>query len=447
MRRFAIAIILFLSCVCAPARAQENIIVTIAGKDTGGFSGDGGPAIAAKLYFPVAIASDRSGNLYIADVANNRIRRIDGISKIITTIAGNDSAGYNSDGIVATASELFFPTDVFLDTAQNIYIADALNNRVRKISATTGIISTIAGTGVAGYSGDNGPAINAELHEPSGVCVDKFGNVYIADYLNNVIRKITVGTNVITTVAGNDTVGYLGDMSLAIHAEFSGPVKVLTDGFANLYVSDQWNSAIRKVDISTGIITTIAGDGTAGYIGNGGPATNAELDRPGGMYFDKENNLYFAEFGNAVIRRIEFSTQIISTVAGDATLGYSGDGGPATNAQIIPGGVCFDNEGSLLIADYDNHTIRKVYSTAGVPLAPSQKPVSLFPNPAHDELTVQNAGDCNMGVYNFLGQELIATQGFSNNAHINIKELLPGNYMLRIIQADGEVKNTPFVKN
>jgi len=235
-----LTIILFLNCACIlpfSGQAQLNIISTIVNKDTvNSYGGDNGPAINAFLSYPEAIHIDKVGNLYIADVGNNRIRKVNTSSGIITTIVGRDTGGYYGDNGPATNAGLFFPEDVCIDTSGNIYIADALNNRIRKVIVATGIITTIAGNGTSGSSGDNGLAINAELSNPSGLFVDVIGNVFIADYYNNKVRKVNASTGIIITIAGTGTAGYSGDNGLAINAELNGPVKVFGDSIGDIYI-------------------------------------------------------------------------------------------------------------------------------------------------------------------------------------------------------------------
>ena len=449
MKQLSLAIIFFLSCVCATAHAQENIIVTIAGDSTQGFAGDSGPAINSILNQPEGLCLDKWGNVYFADAGNSRVRKIDMATGIITTVAGKDSVGYNGDNIAATNAKLFVSDDVDIDTAGNLYIADGKNYRVRKISALTGIITTVAGNGIPGNNGDGGLATNAQLQGVYGLRLDKAGNIYIADMDNYRIRKVNINTGVINTIAGTGVAGFSGDGGLATNAKLNSPGHISIDTSGDVLFSDTWNNAVRKITITTGVISTIAGSptGAVGYSGDNGPATDALHNQPVGVYTDRENNICIAEYGNGTIRRIDAATGIITTVAGCGVPGFSVEEGIATTLELIPEDMAFDNSGTMYLADYGNNRIRKMYSTVGVPTSPMQQPVSVFPNPVHHELTIQNAGDCKIGVYNFLGQEVIATQGFSNSAHINIRELLPGNYMLHIIQANGEVKNTQFVKN
>jgi trimeric autotransporter adhesin len=338
-------------------------ITTIAGNNTAGYSGDGGAATAAELYDPRCVAVDGSGNVYIADAYNNRIRKVDP-SGVISTFAGNGTAGYSGDGGAATAAELSYPRGVAVDGSGNVYIADQNNNRVRKV-APSGFISTFAGNGTAGYSGDGGAATAAKLYYPTGVAVDGSGNVYIADYFNHRIRKVDP-SGVISTIAGNSNVGYSGDGGAATAAKLYYPLGVAVDGSGNVYIADEDNHRIRKVN-PLGIISTIAGNGTVGYSGDGGAATAAELDDPTGVAVDGSGNVYIADQANSVIRKVDLSG-VISTFAGNGTFGYSGDGGVAIAAQLNhPAGVAVDGSGNVYIADYYNNRIRKVIS--GLPSA------------------------------------------------------------------------------
>ncbi|MSX20889.1 MAG: hypothetical protein F2795_01105 [Actinobacteria bacterium] len=345
----------------APAHAAVGDINTVAGNaPTCGYSGDAGPAIDADLGHPQALALDADGNLYIADFATHRIRKVDHTTGFITTVAGNGTYGDGGDGDLAINAQLRDPADVAVDTAGNLYIADNGNHRIRKVDHTTGFISTIAGTGTAGYSGDSGLAINAELHYPTSVSLDAAGNIYLADVSNNVVRKITAATGYITTVAGNGTGGYSGDSGVATSAQMNSPQEAIVDTDGNLYIADSSNNRIRKVDHTTGYITTIAGNGTAGYSGDGDPATDAQINYPGLMALDADGNLFFADYSNHRIRKVD-KTGIITTVAGNGTAGSDGDAGAATAAQLNnPWGIEFNTTGDLFIAEYEGCGIRKV---------------------------------------------------------------------------------------
>jgi hypothetical protein len=307
-----------------------GIITTVAGDGGWGYSGDGGPATSASLNNLQGVAVDAHGNIYIADTSDNRIRKVTASSGIITTVAGGGTV--LGDGGLATLAGLTSPVGVGLDASGNIYIAGG--NRIRKVTAATGNITTVAGTGASGSGGDGGAATNAGLNGPRGVAVDISGNFYIADAYNNRIRKVTASTGVITTVAGNGTAGFTGDNGPATSAELANPSGVAVDSAGNIYIADYSNNRIRKVTASTGIITTVAGNGTASYFGDGGPATSAALNYPAGVAVDSLGNIYIADYYNNSIREVIASSGIIVTAAGNGTPGYGGDGGASPGAEL-----------------------------------------------------------------------------------------------------------------
>ena len=324
-------------------KVSKGVITTVAGNGVYGYSGDNGPATSAQLGEPFGVAVDAAGNLYIADTLNARVRQVS--NGVITTVAG----GVNvvSDSGPATGAQLAEPKGVAVDAAGNLYIADY--DRIRKVSS--GMIATVAGGG--NVVSDNGPATGAQLAQPYGAAVDSAGNLYIADLGNRLIRKVSNG--VVTTVAGGGSV--LGDNGPATGAQLTWPGGVAVDAADNLYIAEQGSSRIRKV--SNGVIATVAGDGTWGYGGDNGPATSAQLSGPWGVAVDSAGNLYIADTRNNRIRKV--SNGVITTVAGNGTPGFSGDNGPASNAQLNgPSGVAVDAAGNLYIADSGNYRIRKV---------------------------------------------------------------------------------------
>jgi len=358
------------------SQAASGDIITVAGTGVAGFSGDGAAAIAAQLQYPEGIALDSAGNLYIADAQNNRIRKVDGVSGAITTIAGT-VFGYSGDGGLATLALLNFPTGIAIDGSGNLYIADSGNNRIRKIDSLTGKISTVAGTGVAGFTGDGALATSAQLNGAIDVALDSAGNLYISDWNNQRIRKVDALTGKISTVAGSGIPSLFGDGGPATAAWLNYPNGIAIDGAGNLYIADTRNGRIRKVDAVSGNISTVAGTSRFGYSGDGGPATSAWLDHPTGVAVDGSGNLYIADNLNNRLRKVDALTGNISTVAGTGVLGYSGDGGPATSAQLSqPFRVVIDNSGNFYIADYSNHSIRKVSATT---VPPNQPPVPTAP--------------------------------------------------------------------
>jgi subtilase family serine protease len=322
-------------------------ISTVAGNGTSGSSGDGGPASSAELGYPSGVAVDGAGNLFIADTFNARIRKVTPAGAI-STVAGNGTRGFTGDGGPATSAELRLPGGVAVDSVGDLFIADETNNRIRKVTAA-GAISTVAGNGTPGFSGDGGPATSAELFEPGGLAVDSGGNLFIADSMNNRIRKVTpAGT--ISTVAGNGVEGFGGDGQPAIVAELNQPNGVAIDSAGNLFIADLANNRIRKVT-PAGTISTVAGNGTPGFSGDGGPATSAELFSPWDVAVDGAGNLFIADAFNDCIRKVT-PGGTIGTVAGNGTPGFSGDGGLSTLAELrMPEAVAVDGAGNLFIAD------------------------------------------------------------------------------------------------
>ena len=396
---------------------KSGVISKFAGGATCGFSGDGGPAALATLNGPAGLSFDAQGNLLVADQLNFRVRKITR-SGVISTIAGNGIAGYSGDGVQATQASLAFPSGVSADLAGNVYIADTVNCRIRMVDAS-GVIHTFAGSSGCGTSGDNGPAVAAELDVPSSVLPDGNGNFYIADSGSYRVRKVdsngtittyagtgqfgiggsggpatsaSIGraqglflaggklyvsaysnvwaidqsTQIINLIAGNPlgATGFNGDGGPALNATFVGAFGLAFDNSGNLLVVDQYNGRLRKID-SSQIVTTIAG----GYVGDGRPATEASIAPNflgGHIAFDSAGNLYFADSFNNRIRKVSLNGTV-TTIAGTGVSGYSGDGGPATAATLnSPEAVAVDQNGDLFISDYGNSAIRKVDSTGTI---------------------------------------------------------------------------------
>jgi sugar lactone lactonase YvrE len=331
-------------------------ISTVAGTGTFGFSGDGGPANSAQLGAPQAVAADAAGGPVIADTGNVRLRKVFG-DGTINTIAGNGYTYYSGDGGPAERAQLNDPRAVAMDATGATYIADASNNRVRRVAAD-GTISTFAGMGVAGFAGDGGPATKAWLAKPSGVVVGRGGSVYIADTTNNRVRVVGPG-GTITTVAGDGSTGFSGDGGPATAARLNRPTGLALDAAGNLFIADTANQRVRMVT-NAGTITTVAGTDVQGYSGDGGPAVSARLSNPSALAIDGRGRVYIADWLNRRVRRIGTDGSI-TTVAGTGSLASSGDGGPATAAEIgDPLGVALDAAGNLYIADGRNSRIRKV---------------------------------------------------------------------------------------
>jgi len=340
-------------------------IETVAGNGEAGNTGAGGPALKAELNVPDGLAFDGAGNYYISDYSNDIVHKVDAAGTIIT-YAGNGVHGYGGDGGPATKAALKHPQGLAFDSQGNLYITDGGGCRIRKVTPA-GIISTVAGTGAHGYNGDGILATTAELNFPGAVAVDSKNNLYIADYGNNIIRKVTPA-GIIGTVAGNGKMGDTGDGGKATGAELNQPQGVAVDAAGNLYIAESGGNIIRKVNAS-GIISTLAGNGRAGSYGNGGPATGAELNSPNSVHVDTLGNVYIADFGNNEVR-IVTPSGIIQSVAGTGILGDSGNGGAAPNAELDgPADALLDPSGNLYLADAGNNIVRKVtYNPAQVPV-------------------------------------------------------------------------------
>jgi len=348
------------SSIAPQNNTQVPFIATVAGSSiTGGFSGDGGVATNAGLFDPAVATVDAFGNLFIADTYNNRIRKV-GFNGIITTLAGNGAKGYLGDRGIATSAELYYPDGVALDASGDLFIADYGNDRIRKVGLN-GVITTVAGGGTGNYLGDGDAATNATLNSPGGVAVDASGDVFIADTGNQRIRKLGPD-GIISTVAGNGVAGYSGDDGAATTAELDHPSGVAVDGFGNLFIADAYNNRIRKVG-ANGVISTVAGNGHGGYSGDGAVPASAELWTPSCVAVDGSGNLFIADTDNNRIRKV-VANGIITTVAGNGTYGYSGDGGAAIDAELAkPYGVAVDPFGNLFIADSGSSRVRKVTTT------------------------------------------------------------------------------------
>lgn len=340
-------------------------ISTVAGTGGAGFSGDNGPAVSAQLRHPYGVVVDSTGTRYFSEFGNHRVRRITSDGKI-STIAGTGTKGFSGDCGPAVSAQLNVPRGVAVDSAGSVYIADSDNHRVRKITAD-GKICTVVGTGTKGFGGDGGPATAAQLDDPRGVAVDSAGVLYVSEYNNRRVRKITTD-GLISTVAGTGTAGSDGDGGPAVLAQLNRPRGVAVGRAGDLYIVDAGSHRVRKV-AADGKISTVAGAGTKGFNGDGGPATAAQLDSPFEVAVDSIGTLYIGEFGNHRVRKITADGKI-STIAGTGTADFAGDGGPAASAQLNnPIGVAVDRANTLYIADHANSRVRKVSlpKRAGLP--------------------------------------------------------------------------------
>lgn len=352
-----------LASTAAQAQTPSYTISTYAGDTIFGYAGDGNVALQSQ-FRPSCMAFDSVGNLYISDTENNVVRVIN-TSGIISTFAGNGIFGYYGDGGPANQSEVAYPCGIAVDQNGDVFIADTANNVIREVTPGGNIV-TAYGSNVRGYSGDGGAANLADLYSPTGLAMDQFGTLYISDSGNHVIR--TVSNGVINTYAGQVEPGYSGDGGPAYAAQFFYPKGLAIDATGNLYIADYGNSAIRKIAPNGGTITTVAGNGTAGYFGDGGAATAAQLNYPYDVAVDSSGNLYIADLVNQRVR--EVTGGFIYTIAGNGAKGYSGDGGPATSAQLAnPGAVLTGANGAVYIGDWNNNVIRLLTPASASPFA------------------------------------------------------------------------------
>ena len=332
-------------------------MTTYVGTGSSGFSGDGGKATEARLNVPAGLAFDKSGNLYIADRNNNRIRKVDARG-IITTIAGTGTAGFSGDGGPATQAQLHLPSGVALDGKGNIFLSDRSNNRIRVIDSS-GKIRTYAGSGKDGFRGDNGSALKASIDSPFGIALDRKGNLYIADRRNNRVRKVNA-QGIITTVAGDGGYFMMGDNGPAYRASIAGPTGVVVDDQGTLYIADRENNRIRAVD-SQGMISTVVGTGQQDYNGDSEVARDTNLHLPFGVALNPDGKLLVIDRSNYRIRSIDLKRGTVKTIAGNGNKMFAGDGGPATGATLsFPHGIAVDKNDNVLISDKGNYRIRKI---------------------------------------------------------------------------------------
>jgi hypothetical protein len=454
MKKRNLLFVLFLianNCVYA-----QNYVTTVAGRhpispvhyDSCGFYGDGGPAASALMDYPAGLCRDKQGNLYVAAIGNNRIRKVNLGSGIITTIAGGGSDTGNN--IPATNALLTGNVaGVCTDKSGNLLFSVGGRNAIYRLNMLTGIMTRVVGTGAPGFSGDGGPATAASLKNPLDVCIDTSGNIYIADGSNSVIRKVDVGTGLISTIAGMVGMsGSTGDSGPATNAQIAVPVGVYADAMKNIFITGgAFGHWVRKVEAGTGIITRIAGTGVAGDSGDGGSATAAKINYPRRVVMDDSGNLYIAQSSMGRIRKVNMATGIITSFAGNGgvgggTSGY-GDDGPADSASFSPLGMAFDTCGNLFFVDNGSCRVRVV--TKALPLSLScgtsstVNPYSIhesltwnvYPNPATNTLTI--SGPESSGEYrvnDVLGRIVLQGALKNNETKIDISNLVPGSYVI-----------------
>lgn len=419
-------------------------IYTYAGNGSSGFSGDGGLATQAQIKLPLGIACDASGNIYISDTQNHRIRQVNNLWNINTIAGGGSSTGDNGLAINAMIAN---PYKIAFDLVGNLYIAEYGYNRIRKIN-TSGIITTVAGDGnaIGGFAGDGGLATMAKLNGPQAVAVDASGNIYIADMLNNRIRMVNAA-GIITTVAGTGGNSYTGDGGPATYAQLNLPMDIKLDPNGNILIADGANHCVRKINTS-GIISTIAGTGVLGNSGDGGLATSAQIGPISAIELDPMGNLFIADGGYGVIRKVNGSG-IIQTIAGTGTAGYSGDGGPALSAQIQPFDICLDTSGNVYIVDTYVNRVRVICNASCIAsvLEGQNSKICIFPNPTDHFLNILNKKNdfenSEIEIINSLGQ-IVLKESFKNQ--IDISNLSNDCYLIKLITPENESYFSRFVK-
>lgn len=340
-----------------PAPAAE--IRTIAGNGAKGFSGDGGPASSAQVNNPFGLVRGPDGALYFCDTDNHRIRKIAADGRI-STVAGSGARGYSGDGGPALEAKMNEPYEVRFDPAGDLFVVERASHTVRRIAMRTGIISTIAGTGIEGFSGDDGPAVKAQLKQPHSIGIDRAGDVYTCDILNHRIRKVTMSTGIISTFAGTGEKKPTPDGAAIAGTPLNGPRALDFDAAGNLWLALREGNAIYRLDLKAGTIHHAAGTGKSGFTGNGGPARTATLSGPKGISIAPDGDVYFADTESHTIRRIELKSGKMELVAGTGQRGDGPEGDPLGCKMNRPHGVFVDRDGTVLIGDSEAHRVRRV---------------------------------------------------------------------------------------
>jgi len=422
------ALFLFIFCCYI---SQSQIITTVAGNGSSGFSGDGELATAARLNLPFNLTFDKSDNIYIADTYNNSIRKIDSESGIITTIIGTADK--------KEVSELKTPTGLTFDNYNNLFIADLANLRIRKVNLDTGSAITLVGK----RSETEPSNIDAYLGGPFNVVFDNIGNLYISVNGDSKVSKVDFSTGIITTVAGTGVSGFSGDGDVASKAQLSNPTGLALDGKGNLFISDSGNERIRKVDLNTGIISTIAGTGVNGFTNEGRLAIKTQLSNPLGLTTNKKGDLFVVDRGNNRVLKIDRKTQMVSRIAGTGSSGFSGDGDLAKNAELAnPTGLAFNNQGDLFIVDRGNNRVRKI---SGLVSDNTEEKglvsdLRIYPNPSTDKITIELKNGIELksaSLFDITGKKVKVS---INNKTLNISSLPRGIYVLKIVTTKGSTE-------
>jgi len=430
---------------------SAQIIFTVVGNGTSGYTGDSGPAGDAQLNNPWSSVFDKYGNMYIADQGNSVVREVFSADGTINTVVGNGSPGFSGDGGPAIYASFRWPTSVALDTSGNLYVSDTYWDRIRKVDSSTTIVSEVGGNGTSGWAGDSGLATQAKLAYPNVIAVNRSGDIFIADQNNHRIRKIARSTGIITTVAGTGTAGFSGDNGLAVNAKLNYPAGVAVDTSDNFYIADQENNRIRMVTAATGIITTVAGSSNVGFIGDSLPATSVGLHWPVAVCLDSKSNIFIADYSNNIVEKVDVTTGIITKVAGNGHSGHSGDGGIPTSAELSPTGVAFDPLGNLYITDFNHHCVRKISWLTGINEYQYGSNVTIYPVPSEGVFTValDDQKYETLSVFDVLGKTVYfqALNYQNSGEHIPITIDSPnGIYLVQLTGAKGVVSRKLVIR-
>ena len=445
---FIMSLIGLLSFPVISKAQYKYIITTVVGTGVAASDGDGGLAINAAINNPYSVALDGVNNLFVGD-GGNVIRRIDAKTSKISTIAGTGVAGFSGDGGPAIDAKMTRPGIDLVDTRGNIYLSD--DWRVRKIDDSHNI-NTIIGNGINGFSSDGGLA-DTTMISGAQIVMDDTGNIYLSDGSNCRIRRVDAATGIITTIAGTGSRIISGDGGPAISAGLVDPTGICLDKKNNLYIGSGADGKIRRINLKTGIISVYAG-ASVGYSGDGGPALSAGLYQPFSLLCDATGNLYIADIHDQVIRRVDAATGIINTIAGakygstTGVGGFSGDGGDANNAKLrCPSGMAMDSSGSIYFADALNNRIRKLTIATGVNNVFLENILNIYPDPANDYIKLDIEHAQSAYIYNAMGMQISAVENINTTANsLDVSRLPSGVYIVAIIYKDGSKKTGRFVK-